>query len=88
MALSNEMHNFTRGADGRLYAVSGSRCEPLTAERHEVASMDRVAPRISADPGDHAAARMVIDPGDHAAARMTIDPGDHAAARGFIDPGQ
>ena len=87
MAFSSEMRHLVRGADGRLYAVSGRRCESLPAERHDVASTDRAAPRISADPGDHAAARIFIDPGDHAAARIFIDPGDHAAARIFIDPG-
>ncbi len=75
MALSGEMHQLIRGADGHLYAVSGGRCESLPTERQEVAYTDRVAQQKSADPGDHAAARITIDPGDYAAARITIDPG-------------
>ena len=87
MALSSEMRQLIRGADGRLFAVSRGRCESLPAERQDVASTDRAAPQISADPGDHDAARIYIDPGDHDAARIYIDPGDHDAARIYIDPG-
>ena len=81
MALSSKMRQLIRGADGRLYAVSGGRCESHPAERQDVASTGRAAPQISADPGDHDAARIYIDPGDHGAARIYIDPGDQLASR-------
>lgn len=90
-----------RGADGGLYAVSGSVCERVEQDldKHEpdrhfphgvlksAHKNDSGSARVFVDPGDHASAQVFVDPGDQFSARVFVDPGDYGSAQVFVDPG-